>query len=116
MVGLDSGRGSDERCRLDHVRVKCPLSQKRKFTQFFCLLFKDLNKGVTDSYPFLLRVFHAMEGREKSHAGIHVMEALPETPAQPAHILNLPLSQEPVVDEDAVQAVSNGTVDQGRCD
>ena len=100
----------------NHVGIKRPLGQKlRTLPHFLGCLVEHVNKFPPDDLPLSLRIRHTTQPLQKSFSGInHRQVEMPVFTKYPFHALHLILSQEPVIDKDAAQAVPDRPVEQGR--
>ena len=117
VMRLDGLRGSFYRNRFDDIRIQRSLHQKIDRTDAVRFVFEDADEFIADEFAFLLRI---------GDAGQHVQETLGCIDA--AHVqmqivakhrqyfFVLVLSQQSGIDEDADQAIADGTRHQSRRD
>src|SRR5438094_1881131 len=115
VMALDGGRGAAHRDRLDDVGVEGPLRQEADVGDLPRLLLEHLDEGPPDDPPLLLRLLDAAQVLEEARRRVDVAHVeLHAVPADAEHLLDLAGAQEPVVDEDAGQAVADRPVHERR--
>ena len=114
VVTLDRRRGPAHRHRFDHVRIQRALREKVEFTQLLRLVVEDVDEGLADDLALLLGVGDAREAIEERGAGIDVMHRQLQLLVALHHLARLVEAKQAVVDEDALQPIADGAVDQRR--
>ena len=113
-MALDEGGRAGVGHGLDDVGVQGPLAQEGKVAELAGLVLEHPDEEVADALALLLRVLHPFQDVKEPPGCVHVAEPRAETLSHDSgHGFGLTLAQEPVVDEDAHQPVTDGAVHQG---
>ena len=93
--------------------VKRSLGEELRVAHLLHRAVEFLDENAADDLALALRVAHALEGLEKTRAGRDGVELELEMAAEKLlHLLALVLSQQAVVDEDALELAADGLVQQ----
>ena len=115
VVGLDRGRRTLERHRLDDVRVERPLGQPRDVTELAGFVLEHRDELGPDRLPLDLGIRDTFQLIDESLTCIDMdqvhLEGVAEGPDDP---VDLALPQEAVVHEEARELIAHRPVDQGR--
>ena len=108
-MGLDHGGRAADRLRFDSIRVDRPLRQELDSAESRGLVLEDLDEDLADDLPLGLRIDDPLQPLQEQlsvaqHADVE-MELLAEPPID---LLDLPLAEEAVVDEEAGEPLADG--------
>ena len=97
--------------RFDHIGIERALPQKTGVAKALRLLAKDLDEIVTDALALELGILHASQALEETFRGIDHGQVQAQVLAELGlDQIALAVPQKAVVDEDAVQAIADGLV------
>ncbi len=113
MVALDDGARALAGHGLDDVGIERALGEEVHLLDLPGFLVEDLDEGVADDLALSFGILDALQAGEEALRGVHDGEVEIEiVDEQPAHLLDLALAQQAVVDEDAVQVPAYGPVQE----
>src|SRR5690606_17183658 len=102
--------GSLEGHALDHIGIKRALDKEVRSGKARGLPVEHLDEHATDNFSFLFGVRHPGKGIQKLTTGIHVDEVQVKVVAKHVDdLLRFVFPEQPVVHEDAREAVADGT-------
>ena len=113
VVALDAGR--HVAARFDHVGVQRALHQEVRVAEGTRLGLEDAYEQLADDAPLRLRLDDAGERCEEARRGIHVHQAAVAAEGL-AHLPALARTHQPGVDENAGEAVTDGSAHEGSGD
>ena len=112
VVRLDGGRGSVDRAGLNDVGINRTLCQPLHILDLLRLLVEDLHEVASDDFALGLGVGHARQVAEELRPGLDPLDVEPHVLVGCQHLLELVLAQQARVDEDAIEVVADGLVEQ----
>ena len=112
MVRLDRGRRAVDRARLDHVRVDRTLRQPANVLDLDRLLVEHLHEVAADDLALALGVGDAGQVAQELGTGLHALDVQTHVLVRLQHVFELVLAQQSRIDEDAVEVLADGLVQQ----
>ena len=112
VVRLDRGRRAVDRTRLDHIRIDRTLRQPLDVLDLNGLLVENLHEVAADDLALPLGVRNARQIAQELGRGIHALDVQPHVLIGLQHLPELVLAQQARVDEDAVEVLADGLVQQ----
>ena len=112
VVRLDRGRRAVDRTRLDHIRIDRTLRQPLDVLDLNGLLVENLHEVAADDLALPLGVRNARQIAQELGRGIHALDVQPHVLIGLQHLPELVLAQQARVDEDAVEVLADGPMQQ----
>ena len=97
---------------LDAVGINRALCEPTGVFYFLCLGLKDIDKALADNFALLLRVVHTGQLAEKLLAGVDSDHVEAQSAIVVHHVVELILAQHSVIDKNAGQPLSDGSMKQ----
>ena len=108
-------RATLEGDRLDDIRIQGALGEEGEVAQSFGFFLENFDEGIANGFSFLFRVGDAFKFSQEFVGSIDDIEVDAEVVAKRAfHFIFFAGPQKSVVDEQAVQVVADGFVNQHR--
>ncbi len=114
MVGLDGLRGALDRAGLNDIGVDGALSQPLGIGNQFGFGVEHINESLADGFAFLLGVGNSCKDRIETVFGINAFYIEAHIAIGLQHTFELVFAKQAVVDKDAMQLMTDGTVEQHR--
>ena len=112
VVRLDRGRRSVHRARLDDVGIDRTLRQPPHVADLHGLLVEYLDEVAADDLALLLGLGNPGQVAEELRTGLDALDVETHVLVRLEHLLELVLAQQARIDEDAVEVLADGLVQQ----